>query len=150
MVQWTDRHGRAWDLLLTFAVVDRVKAETGQDLSVAMERGGEAMVAVLMGNGRRTLANVLQCASEAQIAERGVGPEEWADLFDGPTLDRATTAVIEAMTGFFLRSRIGQSIRDSLPALMEAMDGETIRRLKLPRSRDGRGDSGGSSPGSAG
>lgn len=82
------------------------------------------------GFGRK-MAEVLWVLCEDQAAAMKIEPEAWADLFDGATIERATTALLEAVADFFPRSRIGKAIRENLPKMLADMDADVLKRLKL-------------------
>lgn len=148
-----DRHGQQWDIAFTFGLIDRVKRETtregrpGIDVAKAMEDNA-ALSRVLFGDMGRTLVEVLYAVCEDQIAERDISPEQWADLFDGLTIERATSGFLEGIADFFPRSRVGKAIREDTPKMLAEMDDKLIRDLRRKRP-GGSGGSAKNSPDSA-
>jgi hypothetical protein len=130
MVTWTDRNGETWNVLFTFGVCDRVKADTGVDLEKAME-DRETLSRVLFAGFGRKLVEVMYSVCADQARDRGIEPEAWADLFDGATVERATAGMMEGIADFFPRSRVGKAIRENLPRMMAEMDDEILKKLKL-------------------
>jgi hypothetical protein len=59
----------------------------------------------------------------------------WADLFDGPTVERASSAFLEAIADFFPRSRVGKAIKEDLPGMLEEMDAEIIKTMRTKTKR---------------
>jgi hypothetical protein len=136
---FTDRHGRTWTLLLTFGVVDRIKEHTNGDIDFhdIMEDSTKLAKLLMDKNGRR-MCECLYVICEKQIQDAGLTPEEWADSFDGRTIDRAMTGVIGALADFFPRSKVGGAIKTDLPAWMEQLDNKTIADMRN-RNRVGLG-----------
>lgn len=139
---FTDRHSRTWTLLLTFGVVDRIKEHTSGDVDFhdIMEDSTKLAKLLMDKNGRR-LCECLYVMCEKQIQDAGLTPEEWADSFDGRTIDRAMSGIIGALADFFPRTRVGEAIKNDLPAWMEAMDNKTIQEMRN-RNKVGLGASG--------
>lgn len=121
-------------MLFTFGVIDRAKAATGIDLAAVMEDHDRLASMLFKGLGRK-LVECLYCVCSDTIDQRETTPEEWADLFDGPTVERATTAFLEAISDFFPRSRVGKAIREDLPGMLEKMDTEIIETLRTKTKR---------------
>ncbi|MBY0513085.1 MAG: hypothetical protein K2P78_04140 [Gemmataceae bacterium] len=78
-----------------------------------------------------------------------MSPDQWADRFDGPTVERATSAFLGAVADFFPRSRVGAAIKANLPGMLAKMDAEIIRTMRLGRGSAGSGGSDTNSPAGA-
>jgi hypothetical protein len=132
--KFTDRHGGEWTLLITFGVIDRVQSETGIDLAAVMEDHDRLAAMLFKGMGRK-LVETLHCICADQIIDRQTTSEAWADLFDGPTVERASSAFLEAIADFFPRSRVGKAIKEDLPGMLEEMDAEIIKTMRTKTKR---------------
>lgn len=150
MATFTDNAGDEWRVAFTFGLLDRIKAEAGFDLAAAME-DHEKLAGLLFKGLGRPLVEALYVACADQVEERGLTPEDWAHRFDGPAVERATVAVLEAVADFFPRTRVGEKIRGDLPGLLKEMDDHLIRVLEQNRrkSRAGSSGPGSRSPGSS-
>lgn len=123
-----DYTGHEWRLLVTYGSAKRVKEETGVNLALAGAGATEWVDALFTDPGK--LVGVLWelCAEQARAAN--VTAEQFGERFDGPTLDGAGNALMEAVADFFPRSRIAQAIREKLPQVVAKAETEAIARLE--------------------
>ena len=112
MATFTDSSGKPWELRITIGLLDRLKA-VGLDLD-AMTNDKSSPLGILMME-RKVLGSVLWILVEKQATAAGVAtPEEFFAEFDGPTLEAAGEALLDAVLDFFPR-RVTAPIRASLP-----------------------------------
>lgn len=123
MPTFTDRHDREWKLTLTVADLKPLRDDLKFDVSGLA--AGDALGEVLFGDPEK-LVGVLHLLAKPT----GVTPEEFAGGFDGPALERGGTALLEAFTDFFPRSRIAQWMRTAIRDGMREFDDRLIRSLE--------------------
>lgn len=112
MVRFTDRTGRAWDLVLTFGHVEPIRDAC--DLDLLQLGKSEDGWSSLFGVEFRQIVSATWLLCQDQAATRSVTPEQWAYLFDHPTMVGAASALAEAVIGFFLSPEIARTILSKL------------------------------------
>lgn len=138
MATFTDRGGKTWELRITYGLLDRLKA-VGLDLdSLSSEKGNPLAILIM---DRRVLGSVLWILVEKQVLARtdSTTPEDFFADFDGPTLEAAGTALLDAVLDFF-PSRVTAPIKKGLPKILakmdEAAEAEINRRLSVSLDGD--------------
>lgn len=125
---FTDLNGDEWKLRLTVGTLADLRRDAGLDLSRAL-RSADALAEVLFGDPEN-LAKALWVLCETQARERNLSPEDFAHRFDGPTIERATEALLAAVADFFPRTRVGQELRENQKKLLEAMDKTLVNGVR--------------------
>jgi hypothetical protein len=141
MHTFKDRTGRAWNMEATYASYARVRAQTGVslfDIATEQRKSLEQLADPF------TLGQVIWAMVEKEAEGRGVTPEQFFAEFDGETLDRAYTALIDEMV-FFCQPRTrkilaatvervraaevaaGQVVDQRMPEITAAIDEEIAR-----------------------
>ena len=116
---FTDRHGQTWDLTLTVGGVRRVESETGIAILDVLERP-EILADLTMDPMK--LCSVLHAILMPQLDERGVSEDDFANMLDGETLERAIDALGGALAGFFVRRGMRETATALLAKLNQVMD----------------------------
>lgn len=126
--------GRTWELRLTVWTLTEVQKSTGVELAKALQ--SEKGFADLLFADPGTLAGILWTLIEDQATAAGVTPEQFGRSLDGPTIEKATEALLMAVADFVPRSRIGQAIRDNLPKVLAAADAAAVNSIvgRVPQS----------------
>lgn len=130
MPQFTTPDGIKWKVNFTVGLLLDVEDSTGIDLNKLIEESTK--FSEFLTQQPRKLVEMLYALCEGEIKERGINPRDFGRLFDRPTLDNATDAVIEAAVLFFPRLSAGQVISGRLPQILAKMDGD-IRRQATER-----------------
>lgn len=112
MTKFTDCNGKEWQLHLTFGHVEPLRKEAGLDLS---KPGDERMMQVLYTDPV-SLANALWVLVQKQAANK----EEFFDILDTETMDRASDALLEELSTFIHR-RLGPTVKAKMPELLAAI-----------------------------
>lgn len=146
MASFKDADNREWKLRLTVGLLGDVKRDAGVDLGAAIK--SPQSLAEILYTDPADLVKVLWVCVESQAKEAGVSPEEFGHAFDGPTIEKAGEALLEAVADFFPRTAIAKRIKTDLPKLLEQVDREMIARLDQVTSMSS--DSAGNSPASSG
>lgn len=126
MSQFTDRDGRTWSLGVTVGDLKPLR-EFGFDLNKIVG-AGSGLGEILFAEPER-LVGVLYHLCEKQAEKAGVTPEAFACLFDGPTIEAAGEALLEAVIDFSPRSRVARELKGRLKATLAAMDEELASRI---------------------
>jgi hypothetical protein len=134
-----DSSGRDWSLSISVGSIDEVKAEAGVDLHRI--RTDEKFAGELMFLDPGALVRILWVLCKDQAAERAIQPEKFAYLFDGPTQEAATEALLYGLAGFTPRSKVSQAIRAGLKESLEKMDELMVAKVNQLISSNGAGNS---------
>ncbi|MGL5097510.1 MAG: hypothetical protein ACRDD1_18125 [Planctomycetia bacterium] len=109
---FTDRLGREWPIYVNLGSIQRVRRETNVAIADPFADGKSAAF----------LDDPFQFGSVLYVlcgaADRKIGPEEFADGFDGPTMEAATGAMLIALTDFFRPGQRGAAVKKHLPNLL--------------------------------
>lgn len=146
MAKFKDSQGTEWDVRFVLPMVPKLR-EAGYDLG-KIDASGGALDA--LGDPEK-VGRILWVACEAQADKRKVSPEQFAELFDGPTIHAAVEAVFEATADFTQRPAVAKAIRDKLPGAMGRADEAIVHRLGVVFERmtpSGSNDSATNSPAS--
>lgn len=150
MSKFADCLGREWSLNLTVGALADVRRSTDCDLGKALKDEG-ALVELLFSDPVR-LVEVLWVLvrSQAEGATVLCGPDQgkppadaegFARGFDGPTLERAAEALLDAVADFFPRSRVGRALRERMRQGLDRMDDAIIRQIQGQESNSSAGSS---------
>lgn len=124
MATFADKDGTAWSVALTVGDLEDCK-EAGADLRPVLR--DETKLINLLFHEPDTLVRVMWVLCHRQAEADGVEPEQFARLFDGPTLERASVALVEAVIDFFPRSKVAATLRANLHKLLAKMDADMSR-----------------------
>lgn len=127
MSTFSDSLGKSWSLGLTVGLLREIRSKAGVDLGKAFT-SEESLNQILFGEAD-SLVKVLWVVCEKQAQERGVSPEQFAYLFDGASIERATEALLSAVADFFPRSRIGRALKDKLKEILTEAEDQAIQSL---------------------
>lgn len=122
-----DKNGGEWNLSLTVGLLGRIRERTQVDIGKAM-RSNDGLAEVLFAEPE-TLVRILWIVCEQQAEKREASPEQFADLFDGPTIEGATEALLGAVADFFPRSKISKLIKARLPEMLAKMDEQSEKEV---------------------
>ncbi len=146
---FTDKAGREWSLSLDYGLIDQIKADLGHNLEAALEDEA-AMTRMLFKDRSTGLVPILFAICEDQANARNVSPEDWPRIFDRGTIERATEALIGAISTFLYGSRIGGAIREQTLKLATQREETIVAHIRtVSLDADGRAVLPGSSPGGA-
>jgi hypothetical protein len=102
MRKFTDKTGREWSLQLGLATARHIaRATDGRVDFVEQSRGTGHNLFSELASDLELLGQVLFLLVEPQCVELGISELEFADGFDMDALERAQTALIEAVIDFF-------------------------------------------------
>jgi hypothetical protein len=129
-----DKSGRSWSLDLMLGTAIRIEKQSGYDLlsdtSFFDEKPTGLMVILPeLERSPTKLAQVLLAACEPEIAARKLTPDQFLASWDGPSLKKAYSAVVEAVCDFF-QDR-GDEIRKLAQSLVEMRTKTTEAKLAL-------------------
>jgi hypothetical protein len=128
MATFTDRNNKSWSLNLTVGHLAPLKETYGLDLNKAVR--SQEDFASLFDLAPQDLVGILYHVCEEAIEKAGLSPEDWAHLFDGETIERATTALAEAVLSFFPRQKIAQAMTGNLRKALEKMDRQAVKQIE--------------------
>ncbi len=119
MAKFVDRHGREWRLELTLLFIKelRINAEVSLGKASDADKLGETVFSDPEKMGR---AFWVLCEKQAEKAN--LSPEEFADCFDGDTLERATLAFMEMCIDFFHRGENRIKAKAALPKILQQVE----------------------------
>lgn len=119
MPKFKDAKDREWDLALNVGLLGKLRKEAGFDLgkNTTAERLSETLFA-----DPEMIVRVLWVLCESQAEKTGVSPEEFGYGFDGPSINSAITAFIEAIIDFFHRPAAATAMKAKLPQMMGSFD----------------------------
>lgn len=127
MPGFEDRKGDRWVLEpITIGLARRLKAY-GADLFRAGD-DQQAFADLLFGDPDR-LGRVLWLLCEPAAVAKGLDPDTFADRFDGPTLERATESLVDAVCDFFPRSRVAAAMKARTRDAFRRLDEAILTRL---------------------
>ena len=132
MSQFTDTQGRTWTLAITVADAKRLRAQ-GLDLIDALDDALERLIGDPM-----LLADTLWSLCRTQAHDRDIDEEAFGSALGGDSIDQATTALLEAIAGFFPSHRRA-AMRHALTKLeryQQIASEETIARLDDPAEEE--------------
>lgn len=132
MASFRDAQGREWVIKIDLGAMLDVQDRTGLDLPQLM-RSDDNIARVIFGDVTAT-ARALWVLCDKQAKELGLSEREFMRLFDGPTLQEATKALLVSVANFSPRSRIGAAMATTTTEILDAMDREAIARLSLMKA----------------
>lgn len=142
MSTFFDCKGRDWKLSLTVGALADVRRHAGLDFGKVL-RSQTDLIALLFDDPEN-LVKVLWVLVSARAEERKVTPEDFACGFDGPALEQATEALLQAIADFFPRSQVAKVLKAQLTERLKEMDQMVIRQMTGSTSNGSPGDSPGS------
>ncbi len=148
---FADKHGNEWALALDYGMIDQIKTELGHNLESTLEDDA-ALTRILFKDRTTGLIPILYTICEEQAQEAGIEKgQPWSSLFDGPTVERATKALIGALSTFLYGSRIGAAVREQTAKLTDAKEAKIVAQIQaLTLDAAGHVVSPGNTPGAAG
>lgn len=142
MSTFKDCLGREWSLSLT---VGKLKPLAAMGLNIGkLAEAGESLGTVLFGDPEKVLVPAAWIL--ASVDEAKCSPESFADGFDGPTLEAAGEAILNAVIDFSPRSALAARIKGRVKAALQEMDGKILAAMDAAEASSG---SVGNSPGSS-
>lgn len=132
MPKFTDKTGRTWNVELDVYTVGRLRSDCGVDL----KKGGtaEALGDLIFGDPEKT-GQVLWTICEEQAGKISVSPEQFAKAMNGPAIQAATDALMEAIIDFFHRSQQAAAIKSKLPSLLGKVDQAATKAIEETTDR---------------
>ncbi|WP_020467853.1 hypothetical protein [Zavarzinella formosa] len=127
MAKLKDCRDREWVLRITNGDIEPVRDHCGVELNKLLANLNQ--FAELLYGDPVSLGKVIWILCEEQVKERGLSEREFGKGFDGPTIDRAATALMEAVADFSPRSPVGQAIKKGWTRILEAADRRTTARI---------------------
>lgn len=112
---YRDRLGRTWRVKITAGLLGRLRREADVDLGrlTRSDKNLARGLARLFGS-QDQLGRFLWVLVADQAEARGVSPEDFVEGFDGPTLERCTSAVLCALAEFAPRSVVAAAAVEAL------------------------------------
>lgn len=105
MATFSDKTGRAWTLAIDIGVMRRARSALAINLADCLVLGdapaGDERLMLRLARDPVLLADLLYVLCEAQAHDRGLTDETFVALFDGPSIEAAAAALIEALNDFF-------------------------------------------------
>jgi hypothetical protein len=124
MRTFTDTGQRPWNLQIGLASARHVKEATaGRVDFLAGARGGGHDVFRVLSDDVELLGQVLWILCQSQAEEAGISELQFVEAFDMTTLERATTALMEAVIDFF-PSRSQGLLRDGIAMAQQIANDE--------------------------
>lgn len=129
MAMFTDAKGRQFNIRLTVDKLAQVREQCG--IPLARLFNDPQTLADVMFCDPETAADVFwRCIDrETSCVMRDMTREEFFSGIDGPTIEKATEALLSAVVDFFPRSKIAKKLQGKLTTIFEAMDREIETRL---------------------
>lgn len=121
MRQFTDKNGRAWQVVVNVATIKRVKDLLKIDL-LGDENAIKTLLVDIM-----VLVDVVFVVVKPQADAAGVTDLQFAEAMGGDSLDGATVALLEELTDFFPSAR--RAAIKSLVARFRGLEEEVMRRV---------------------
>jgi len=105
MQSFTDKTGAAWDIELTVGTARKIKSRLGIDIENAVtfdtkENPQDASALEKIAKDSILLFDIIFILCENQCRERKITDEQFADLFNGDTIVKATDALLEEIINF--------------------------------------------------
>lgn len=126
MAKFKDSDGREWALSLNVGLVAKLRTDAGFELGKSMN----AQIGETLFGDPEKIAKVLWVLVETQAENRGTSPESFIFALDGPTLESASTALIEAIIDFFHRGEPAKRMKARLPEILAKADRETVQEME--------------------
>lgn len=98
--QFKDTEGSVWTLSISVRNYITIKQKFGIDISDVFSRDNNWLAQLAAQDDLSSLIGLLLEVTSAERESRGLSEEAFFDLFDGDTLEAATTAFIEAIVLF--------------------------------------------------
>jgi len=117
---FADAKGRVYHLDPTMRDFRTVTTETGISLMGVLQ-SGEELVKFLFGSCD-LLGQVLWLIVRKQAEAKGITPDDFEDSLTGDVMRSGAEAVLFATAGFYPRAAYGESVRQNLPRVLDALD----------------------------
>lgn len=128
VARFVDVKGEGWPLVISVAHVEDVEAATGVNLEAAV-LDIEVLTRDVFGSPRK-FAAVLWHLVRAEAEGRGLDARGFKERLDGPTIERATEAMLEAVVDFSHRSKAAAAIKGRLREGLDRVDETALRRIE--------------------
>jgi hypothetical protein len=118
MRTFTDDKGREWRIEINVSMIRRISQATGFEICEIVNRQSDVqrlMISPVL------IADVCRVACAKQMDAHKMRAEQFDDVFDAPTIQRARTAFLEAVQDFF-PNRLWQALAEKtrqMPAMIE-------------------------------
>lgn len=129
MSRFTDRAGREWDLSLNMGMISRIRKANNINLGNIL--GNQKELIRLIYDDLDLLGQVLYGLLEPQIKKFNIDADEFAEAFDGRTLQAARDALAVAITNFSLPPQAATAASESLKKVMGATDEMTAAMIGM-------------------
>lgn len=136
VAKFSDCLGREWSIRITLGMLPKLR-EAGFDVNAVAKN--PAQLSVL--SDPETLGKVAWTLCEKQAIAANVDPEQFADGFDGPTIQDAVQAILESILDFSQPRQTAASVKAMLPGLLAK--GEAMLQTRIEAalgSNNGLGD----------
>lgn len=117
-----DVSGQSFLLDFNVGMLIEVEQKTGVNLDNLIEE--PKTFAKFIYSQPRRFVEMMYVLLEEQLVKKNITPEQFGRMFNRPTLDAATNALLTESILFSQRLPTGQAIRERLPQLLEKMDRE--------------------------
>lgn len=133
MAKFTDKLGTVWEVEFDLGTLEDIKkdAEVDLDALTGSDQDRDAFGELLVANRGRKLAEILWVICRDQAEKLGIDPDQYFRRFNGPTLEKATIAFLEAFSDLSPRQVVGRTVRQHLPMLMEKTDRAIEAEMKV-------------------
>lgn len=128
MAKFRDCKGREWILTITNGDIKPVRDRTGIELNKLL--GNKDQFAELLFGDSLKLGELIWVLCEEQVSKLGISELDFGRGFDGPTIEAAQTAVMEAVADFSPRSPVGQAIKKGWARILKEMDARAVEQVE--------------------
>lgn len=130
-MRYTDADGNEWTIPFTTYHAKRVQRELGINL-LTIHRDGDLIERISADAG--LLVDIISVLLTDEIQRRGLNEESFARTLRQDALDRATKALVEAITDFFPTER-GRALRSSWMKVLEFEQLQSTQTSKILQER---------------
>lgn len=122
MSRFADKNGTDWIVEITVTTVAQCRSELEVDLLDTESTKESPSLLVRLYQDPVVLVNVLYIVCRQQAEERSVSDAAFGRLFDGPSVERATDAIMEALVNFTPNPRQRARAQRELNQIRAGMD----------------------------
>jgi hypothetical protein len=129
MPAFVDKNGESWSVELDYGLLEIVKQKTGFDLAGLLAQPDQ--IGNLLFAQPGTLISILWVVCEPD--KRSGSPltaGDWGRRFNGPAMQSAAEAMLEAIADFSHRSPVAKVIREKLPLALAKTDERAIAAIE--------------------
>lgn len=105
MASFDDKAGRVWTLAIDVGAMRRARAALGINLADCLVLGDapeqDERLMVRLARDPVLLVDLLYVLCQGQCRDRNLDDEAFAGVFDGPSIEAAAAALVEALNDFF-------------------------------------------------